>query len=206
MLAIRLPMKISILDDYHDTVRMLSCFGRLAGHEVTIFDDPVQDTDALAARLAGTEALVLIRECTQIRALLLEKLPHLKLIWPAQRLPAYRHRGCTGPSWRPSVSTNRSRCATRPIRSSICRTSYARRISATLPGMNKKCSSWISSIKYLPMQLASRSMWSIPTCSKVRGGEAVSVLIYAGSRPLALMTRFASGVMRKAIKAFAASG
>ena len=55
-------MKISILDDYHDTVRTLSCFGKLAGHDVTIFNDHVQDTDALAARLADAEALVLIRE------------------------------------------------------------------------------------------------------------------------------------------------
>ena len=73
-------MKISILDDYHDTVRTLSCFDKLAGHEVTIWNDHVQDTDALAARLADTEALVLIRERTQIRAPLLERLPKLKLI------------------------------------------------------------------------------------------------------------------------------
>jgi D-3-phosphoglycerate dehydrogenase len=32
-------MKISILDDYHDTVRTLHCFGKLAGHEVTISND-----------------------------------------------------------------------------------------------------------------------------------------------------------------------
>jgi D-3-phosphoglycerate dehydrogenase len=29
-------MKISILDDYHHTVRTLQCFGKLAGHNVTI--------------------------------------------------------------------------------------------------------------------------------------------------------------------------
>jgi D-3-phosphoglycerate dehydrogenase len=43
-------MKISILDDYHDTVRTLACFGKLAGHEVTIWNDHVQDVDALAGR------------------------------------------------------------------------------------------------------------------------------------------------------------
>ena len=44
-------MKISILDDYHDTLRTLSAFSKLAGHEVKIWNDHVQDTDALAARL-----------------------------------------------------------------------------------------------------------------------------------------------------------
>jgi D-3-phosphoglycerate dehydrogenase len=73
-------MKITILDDYHDTIRTLPCFGMLDGHDVTIWNDHVQDTDALAERLADTEALVLIRERTKIRTPLLERLPKLKLI------------------------------------------------------------------------------------------------------------------------------
>jgi hypothetical protein len=32
-------MKISILDDYHDTLRTLECYKKLAGHEVTIWND-----------------------------------------------------------------------------------------------------------------------------------------------------------------------
>jgi D-3-phosphoglycerate dehydrogenase len=59
-------VKISILDDYFDTVRTLECFRKLAGHDVTIWNDHVQDVDALAERLRDTEALVLIRERTQI--------------------------------------------------------------------------------------------------------------------------------------------
>jgi len=73
-------MKISILDDYHDTLRTLACFGKLAGHDVEIWNDHVQDVDTLAKRLKDTEALVLIRERTQIRAPLLDRLPKLKLI------------------------------------------------------------------------------------------------------------------------------
>ena len=88
-------MKISILDDYHDTVRTLSCFGKLAGHDVTIFNDHVQDTDVLAARLADTEALVLIRERTQIRAPLLERLPRLKLISQRSVYPHIDIADCT---------------------------------------------------------------------------------------------------------------
>ena len=73
-------MKVAILDDYHDTVRTLACFRQLAGHDVTVWNDHVQDTDTLAARLADTEALVLIRERTKIRTPLLERLPKLRLI------------------------------------------------------------------------------------------------------------------------------
>jgi D-3-phosphoglycerate dehydrogenase len=73
-------MKIAILDDYFDTIRTLPCFGKLAGHEVTIFNDHAQHTDTLAERLRDIEALVLIRERTKIRTPLLERLPRLKLI------------------------------------------------------------------------------------------------------------------------------
>jgi D-3-phosphoglycerate dehydrogenase len=73
-------MKISILDDYHDTVRSLSCFAKLAGNDVTIWNDHVQSDDVLAERLHDAEVLVLIRERTKIRASLLERLPNLRLI------------------------------------------------------------------------------------------------------------------------------
>ncbi|HET8696915.1 MAG TPA: D-2-hydroxyacid dehydrogenase family protein, partial [Gammaproteobacteria bacterium] len=73
-------MKVTILDDYFDTVRTLPSFAKLAGHDVTIWNDHLQDTDKLAVRLRDTEALVLIRERTHIRTPLLEKLPRLKLI------------------------------------------------------------------------------------------------------------------------------
>src|SRR5437868_7491008 len=73
-------MKVSILDDYFDTLRTLECFGKLAGYDVTIWNDHVQDVDVLAERLRDTEALVLIRERTQIRTPLLGRLPKLRLI------------------------------------------------------------------------------------------------------------------------------
>ena len=73
-------IKISVLDDYFDTIRTLDCFSKLAGHDVTIWNDHVQDVDALAERLRDAEALVLIRERTEIRTPLLERLPNLRLI------------------------------------------------------------------------------------------------------------------------------
>ena len=88
-------MKISILDDYHDTLRTLACFTKLAGHDVEIWNDHVQDVDALAERLKDTEALVLIRERTQIRAPLLDRLDKLKLISQRSVFPHIDVDACT---------------------------------------------------------------------------------------------------------------
>ena len=88
-------MKITILDDYFDTVRTLDCFKKLAGHEVTIWNDHVQETDALAERLKDTEVLVLIRERTNIRAPLLERLPKLRLISQRSVYPHIDVDACT---------------------------------------------------------------------------------------------------------------
>src|SRR6516165_853583 len=88
-------MKISILDDYFDTLRTLPSFQKLKGHEVVIWNDHVQDTDALAARLQDTECLVLIRERTKIQADLLERLPRLKLISQRSVYPHIDIAACT---------------------------------------------------------------------------------------------------------------
>jgi D-3-phosphoglycerate dehydrogenase len=88
-------MKISILDDYFDTLRTLPCFGKLAGHDVTVWNDHVQDTGTLAERLHEADALVLFRERTQIRAPLLERLPNLKLISQRSVYPHIDIDACT---------------------------------------------------------------------------------------------------------------
>ena len=88
-------MNISILDDYHDTLRSLPCFSVLAGHDVTIWNDHVQDVDTLAHRLRHTEALVLIRERTRIDAPLLERLPQLRLISQRSVYPHIDIAACT---------------------------------------------------------------------------------------------------------------
>jgi D-3-phosphoglycerate dehydrogenase len=88
-------MKVTILDDYFDTLRTLPCFAKLAAHEVTVWNDHVQEVDALASRLESTEALVLIRERTQIRAPLLERLPRLRLISQRSVYPHIDIDACT---------------------------------------------------------------------------------------------------------------
>jgi len=88
-------VKVAILDDYFDTLRTLPCFGRLAGHDVTVWTDHVQATDALAERLADVEALVLIRERTRIQAELLDRLPRLRLISQRSAYPHVDVAACT---------------------------------------------------------------------------------------------------------------
>jgi D-3-phosphoglycerate dehydrogenase len=88
-------MKIAILDDYFDTLRTLPCFAKLAKHEVTVFNDHVQDDAQLAERLKDTDVVVLFRERTKIRAGLLERLPKLKLISQRSVYPHIDIDACT---------------------------------------------------------------------------------------------------------------
>ena len=88
-------MKISILDDYFDTLRTLPCFEKLKGHDVEVWNDHVQDVDTLAERLKNTEALVLIRERTEIRAPLLDRLDKLRLISQRSVYPHIDIAACT---------------------------------------------------------------------------------------------------------------
>jgi len=88
-------MKVTILDDYFDTLRTLPCFQKLNGHDVTVWSDHVQDDDVLANRLRDTEALVLIRERTSIRAPLIARLPNLRLISQRSVYPHIDIDACT---------------------------------------------------------------------------------------------------------------
>src|SRR5687767_142550 len=73
-------MNITVLDDYQNVVRTLDAFEKVKGHDVTIWNDHTKDVGVLAERLKDTEALVLIRERTPIRAPLIERLPKLKIV------------------------------------------------------------------------------------------------------------------------------
>lgn len=73
-------MKITILDDYQNAVKHLPCFEILNGHEVTILNDTEKNPEHLAELIKEAEALVLIRERSEINESLLSRLPNLKLI------------------------------------------------------------------------------------------------------------------------------
>jgi len=88
-------MKVHILDDWFDTLRTLPSFARLAKHDVTVWNDHVEDAATLAERLAPAEALVLFRERTPITADLLERLPKLRLISQRSVYPHVDVEACT---------------------------------------------------------------------------------------------------------------
>ncbi|MBI1965594.1 MAG: D-2-hydroxyacid dehydrogenase family protein [Betaproteobacteria bacterium] len=88
-------MKVTILDDNLDAIRHLPSYRKLAGHDVKIWNDHTKDVDTLAGRLADTEALVLIRERTPIRAPLIERLPKLRLISQRSVYPHIDVEACT---------------------------------------------------------------------------------------------------------------
>ena len=88
-------MKVHILDDWFDTLRGLPCFTKLAGHDVTVWTDHVEDVSVLAERLSEAEALVLFRERTKITAELLARLPNLRLISQRSVYPHVDVAACT---------------------------------------------------------------------------------------------------------------
>ena len=88
-------MNITVLDDWQDTVRTLPAFAKVAGHQVTIWNDHTKDVEVLAKRLADTEALCLIRERTPIPAALLERLDRLRIISQIGVFPHVDLAACT---------------------------------------------------------------------------------------------------------------
>ena len=73
-------MNIIILDDYQDAVRKLDCAARLDAFPAKVYTNTVKGVGQLSVRLKDAEAVVLIRERTQITRQLVEKLPKLRLI------------------------------------------------------------------------------------------------------------------------------
>ena len=82
-------MKIAVLDDYQNAVPGLDCYKILDGHEVKVFNNSTRGLGQLAIRLAPYDALVLIRERTNLSAALLNKLPNLKLISQTGKLSGH---------------------------------------------------------------------------------------------------------------------
>jgi len=73
-------VKVAILNDYQRAVPTLECFAKVEGHAVEVFSDAERDEAKIAAKLAGFDAIVLIRERTRFTASLIARLPQLKLL------------------------------------------------------------------------------------------------------------------------------
>jgi D-3-phosphoglycerate dehydrogenase len=86
-------MKISILTTPRYAAHRV--LRQLKGHDIAIWNDHVQDVDRLFERLRDTEVLVLIRERTQIRAPLINRLERLKLISQRSVFPHIDIDACT---------------------------------------------------------------------------------------------------------------
>ncbi|NND50442.1 MAG: D-2-hydroxyacid dehydrogenase family protein, partial [Rhizobiales bacterium] len=93
-------MKIALLDDYLKIARDYADWSRLPQDcELTVFNQPIGDEDAVAAALEPFDIVCLMRERTAMRASLIERLPNLKLIVTTGRrnfsidIPAANERG-----------------------------------------------------------------------------------------------------------------
>lgn len=74
-------VRVAILDDYQHVALGMADWPRLpAGVTLTVFDDTLTDTQALAQRLRDFEIIVSMRERTLLPGALLEQLPSLRLI------------------------------------------------------------------------------------------------------------------------------
>ena len=74
-------MRCAILDDYQDVARSSADWSRLDDLlSVDVFRDYLEDEDALAARLAPYQIVVVMRERTPLAASLLDRLPDLRLV------------------------------------------------------------------------------------------------------------------------------
>ncbi len=73
-------MKIAIVDDWSKSLRTLPCFAKLENLDVKIFSNHVSTVDDRIKQLSQFDAVILIRERTQITRTLLQGLPKLKFI------------------------------------------------------------------------------------------------------------------------------
>ena len=74
-------VKVAILDDYQNIALQMADWSPLAGRvTITVFNDHLDDPDAVAARLAPFDVVCVMRERTPLTRGILERLPRLKLI------------------------------------------------------------------------------------------------------------------------------
>ena len=152
-------MKITILDDYQDAIKTMACFKKLAGHDVTIWNDHTKDVDVLAQRLKDTEALVLIRERTPVQGALLERLPKLKMISHVGPYPHVDAEACT--------------------RHGVI---FSSRMSAPAPSYATAELTWgliIATMRYIPQEFAALKAGRWQTCPVGVGLRGKTLGIYA---------------------------
>jgi D-3-phosphoglycerate dehydrogenase len=105
-------LRIVVLDDYQHAFATLSCAPRLAGHDVRLLHEHISDASRLAEELQDAEAVIATQQRTPFPAVLIERLPALRLISQTGRntshidLPACTFHGvlvCAGGAGDPGV-------------------------------------------------------------------------------------------------------
>lgn len=75
------PINVAVLDDYQGVALSVADWSKVRQRaNITVFDDHLDDNDAVAERLAPFDVLCVMRERTPLPASLLKRLPRLKLI------------------------------------------------------------------------------------------------------------------------------
>src|SRR5258707_13308518 len=77
----RHPLKIAILDDYQNVALSIADWSAVAKKaEITVFNDHIDQTDALIERLLPFDVICVMRERTPLRGDVIERLPRLRFI------------------------------------------------------------------------------------------------------------------------------
>ena len=76
-----MPMRCAVLDDYQNVALTMADWSKVTGDvEVTVFNEVLGDTEAVATALQGFQIVCLMRERTPFPRALFEKLPDLQLL------------------------------------------------------------------------------------------------------------------------------
>ena len=74
-------MRLAILDDFQNIVKTIGDWSSIEDRvDITVYNDHLEDSDALVARLEPFDIVVVIRERSKFPREVLERLPNLKLI------------------------------------------------------------------------------------------------------------------------------
>jgi len=77
----KFPIKVAVLDDYQNVALSMADWSPLKNlAEVTVFNDHVADVGSLIQRLQPFDVVCVMRERTPLSRMIIENLPHLKLI------------------------------------------------------------------------------------------------------------------------------
>jgi phosphoglycerate dehydrogenase-like enzyme len=92
--------KIAVLDDYQNAALESADWSVIRDRaDITVFQDHLDDTDAVIERLLPVDIICVMRERTPLPRNVVERLPNLKVRSCAERLSAFLALGGLGQKW-----------------------------------------------------------------------------------------------------------